>query len=296
MPPPGAGPALPTPATKGARAFLSVAGSLALHAALLAVALVWARSQANPVAADPVEVEIVIERAPETPAPPPSPITPPQESPQSVAETSPEPARVRDTTPTPEPTPTPTSEPSPLAPQPTPAPRPESTPTPTPEPTPTPTLEPTPLLEPTPAPRPPTTPLRAPEAKRVPPPIARPKSVAAPKATASRVAALEPAKPANPAAAVRAAAGEYQSAVLARINAYKRYPDIALERGARGMAIVSFTLDGGGRVVSAALVKSSGDSALDADAVETVRRAAPFAPPPAGAPRTFSAPLNYVPR
>ena len=62
------------------------------------------------------------------------------------------------------------------------------------------------------------------------------------------------------------------------------------------MAIVSFTLDNRGQVVSAALIKSAGDPALDADAVATVRRAAPFAPPPAGALRTFSAPLNYIPR
>ena len=107
-----------------------------------------------------------------------------------------------------------------------------------------------------------------------------------------------PVRPAEPAAAASApgAAADYRNAVLARINARKRYPDMALERGARGVAVVSFTLDDAGQIVSATLAKSAGDPALDNDAVATVRRAAPFGAPPPGAPRAFTAPLNYTPR
>ncbi len=97
-------------------------------------------------------------------------------------------------------------------------------------------------------------------------------------------------------AASSAASAAYQGAVLAAIAAHKRYPEAALGRGPRGVSVVSFTIGGGGQVVSAQLARSAGDAALDADAVATVRRASPFPPPPAGAPRRFAASLNYMPR
>ena len=52
----------------------------------------------------------------------------------------------------------------------------------------------------------------------------------------------------------------------------------------RGHALVSFALDREGRVLSARISRSSGDPLLDAAALETVRRAAPFPPAPAGLP------------
>ena len=84
--------------------------------------------------------------------------------------------------------------------------------------------------------------------------------------------------------------------MLAAIAAHKHYPDAALARQPRGVAMVTFTLGSSGQVVSAALTRSAGDATLDADAVATVRRASPFPAPPPGAPRRFTAPLNYVPR
>jgi TonB family protein len=84
--------------------------------------------------------------------------------------------------------------------------------------------------------------------------------------------------------------------VLAAIAAHKRYPEAALPRGARGVAVVTFTIGGSGEVASAQLSRSAGDATLDADAVATVRRTSPFPPPPAGAPRRFAASLNYMPR
>jgi TonB family protein len=88
----------------------------------------------------------------------------------------------------------------------------------------------------------------------------------------------------------------YQGAVLGAIAAHKRYPDAALGRAARGVAVVTFTIGGDGQVVSAQLSRSAGDAALDSDAVATVRRTSPFPPPPPGAPRKFAASLNYMPR
>jgi protein TonB len=81
--------------------------------------------------------------------------------------------------------------------------------------------------------------------------------------------------------------------VLSRIAAQKRYPEAARERAPHGVAIVSFSIGASGQLAGASLVQSAGDPILDAEALATVRRAGPFPPPPAGAPRNFSAPLSY---
>ena len=71
----------------------------------------------------------------------------------------------------------------------------------------------------------------------------------------------------------------WQSRVNAHLNRFKRYP--AGERET-GQAAVRFSIDPSGRVLSAALARSSGNAALDRAAVEMVRRASPVpAPPPA---------------
>jgi protein TonB len=86
---------------------------------------------------------------------------------------------------------------------------------------------------------------------------------------------------------------EYQGAVITRLAAAKRYPEAARDRGPHGMAVVRFTIDASGQVVGVSLAQSAGDAILDAEALATVRRASPFPPPPAGAPRVFSAPLSF---
>jgi TonB family protein len=104
----------------------------------------------------------------------------------------------------------------------------------------------------------------------------------------------------QPAASAPARAGAspgevdaYKSELVARINAAKRYPDEARTRGARGVAVVAFSINGSGGLGAASIQRTSGDSGLDGDAVATVRRAAPFPTPPLGAPRAYTVPLNY---
>jgi protein TonB len=94
-------------------------------------------------------------------------------------------------------------------------------------------------------------------------------------------------------AASSAEAGAYQGEVLGRIAAQKRYPEAARERAPQGVAIVRFSIAASGQLAGASLSQSAGDPLLDAEAVATVRRASPFPPPPAGAPRNFSVPLSY---
>lgn len=85
----------------------------------------------------------------------------------------------------------------------------------------------------------------------------------------------------------------YGRAVVGRIAAMKRYPEAARDRSAEGTAIVSFTIGRSGEASGIVLARSSGDPALDAEALATVRRASPFPPPPHGVPARFSAPLAY---
>ncbi len=70
----------------------------------------------------------------------------------------------------------------------------------------------------------------------------------------------------------------WRGALMAHLNRHKRFPPGAT---GTGTAIVAFTIDRSGRVLSARLVRGSGDAALDTEAVALARRASPVpAPPP----------------
>jgi periplasmic protein TonB len=98
---------------------------------------------------------------------------------------------------------------------------------------------------------------------------------------------------AQAAAAASASAANWRSELYAHIQRYKRYPEAARSRGDSGTASVSFTLDGGGRVVSARLVSSSGSSVIDEEAVSTIQRASPMPAPPSGGSVSISVPMHY---
>ena len=265
------------------------AASVALHGAFVLSALLLSQSQTER-APEPIAVEIVVERAPdpapvETPAPavdtsPPVVETPPEPAPTPVAVETPAPAPepVAETPPPPEPSPTPQAVETP-APAPTPTPPPVAE---TPPPPPVAKVEP-PKPAPSPAPkkldRPPQTP-------------AKPKPT--PRPTASAAASAAPSTPVRPPAAASASVGEYRDAVYARLRSRQHFPEAARESGAHGTAELTFTLDATGQLQAVSLLKSSGNAELDADALATVRRSAPFAPPPPGAPREFPVKLHYA--
>jgi len=68
--------------------------------------------------------------------------------------------------------------------------------------------------------------------------------------------------------------------VVGLLERNQRYPAAAWSRGERGTVQLSFSLDRQGRVVATRIAKSSGFTALDEAALDLVRRAQPFPPPP----------------
>ena len=129
------------------------------------------------------------------------------------------------------------------------------------------------------------------EAKRPSETRPAPRTTAAPRA--ERQAPV--ASAASPGASA-ATLASYRQIVAAHLQRFKQYPPGAKAAGQQGVARVSFTLGRGGNVVSSGLGGSSGHAALDAETVAMVRRAQPF---PAFPPElkqgsmSFSAPVAF---
>lgn len=81
------------------------------------------------------------------------------------------------------------------------------------------------------------------------------------------------------AAASAAAAASWRSELMVHLNRYKRFPSGA---GSGGVATIAFTINRSGQVTGSRLLRSSGDSVLDAEAVALPRRASPVPAPPPG--------------
>jgi protein TonB len=85
----------------------------------------------------------------------------------------------------------------------------------------------------------------------------------------------------------------WKSELLAHLNRYKRYPSGA---ASTGTASVAFTIARSGQVLSARLIGSSGNPALDAEAVSLPRRASPVPTPPpdfGGGVLTLTVPIHF---
>ncbi len=86
----------------------------------------------------------------------------------------------------------------------------------------------------------------------------------------------------------------WKSSLMAHLNRYKRYPSGA---SGTGTASVAFTISRSGQVLSARLIGSSGDPALDAEAASLPRRASPVPAPPAslggGGSITLTVPIRF---
>jgi protein TonB len=92
-----------------------------------------------------------------------------------------------------------------------------------------------------------------------------------------------------------ASASAYNALVFGHMQRFKRYP--ASARGASGTVTVRFELNRAGGVIGSAVTKSSGNAALDQEALDLLRRASPFPPFPAAKPGEkdgYIAPVNFA--
>lgn len=88
----------------------------------------------------------------------------------------------------------------------------------------------------------------------------------------------------------------WRSALVARIERHKHYPEAALARGEHGVARVAFSVDRRGHLHNARIVRSSGSKLLDRDALAWLHRSQPLPPPPPelpGARISVVVPLRY---
>lgn len=89
----------------------------------------------------------------------------------------------------------------------------------------------------------------------------------------------------------------WQSTVMRHLARRQQYPRGAERRREQGTAVVRFSINAGGQVLSVALVRSSGSDELDQAALQLVQRSSPVPAPPAGSPQstlTLTAPIQYA--
>lgn len=85
----------------------------------------------------------------------------------------------------------------------------------------------------------------------------------------------------------------YAARVAAHLARHKRFPPLALKEGARGTAMVAFSVDAGGRVTSVRLIRGAGAPSLDEEAQAMVRRASPLPAPPSGRAASMTLPVTF---
>ena len=80
----------------------------------------------------------------------------------------------------------------------------------------------------------------------------------------------------------------YRGAVYANFNKAQDVIEDAKAKHLKGQAVIAFTIDDHGGLATIGVAVSSGNPAVDQAALEMIRRAAPFPPPPPGAQRSFA--------
>ena len=88
----------------------------------------------------------------------------------------------------------------------------------------------------------------------------------------------------------------YLCTLYALIMRQQHYTENERARAMRGTAVVAFWLDDRGDLTHQALYRTSGFPELDQEAVNAIRRAAPFPPPPPDQPHGFVAQMAFPPK
>jgi protein TonB len=95
---------------------------------------------------------------------------------------------------------------------------------------------------------------------------------------------------AGPAAAQSAG---WDHTVRGLIVSAQSYPRAAQARGEEGVAKVKLVISGGGKLVTAELVQSTGSATLDKEAIRIVQKVGSFPAPPGGSDTTVIVPLSW---
>lgn len=88
----------------------------------------------------------------------------------------------------------------------------------------------------------------------------------------------------------------WQGALLAQLERFKRYPPEAMAEHKEGVPSIKFSMDRKGHVLSVTLIKSTGSSLLDAEALALPKRAQPLPSPPDNVPGniiTLTIPIEF---
>ena len=80
-------------------------------------------------------------------------------------------------------------------------------------------------------------------------------------------------------ASLAQAQATWQKLLLNHLNRHKRYPSEARNRREQGTVLVAFKINRAGNLVASHIVRSSGSSILDEEALTTLKRADPMPPP-----------------
>ncbi len=84
----------------------------------------------------------------------------------------------------------------------------------------------------------------------------------------------------------------YTHLVQKQIETVKQYPKRAQRRNEQGVVEMIFTIGNDGKIVSQNIIKSSGSRILDTAAMDALKKASPFAPPPKG-PIVIQLPIRF---
>ena len=125
--------------------------------------------------------------------------------------------------------------------------------------------------------------------ERTTPEQASKQALAGPATTAPPASEASPAHtaaaPASGLSALAARAqASWRNSLVAHINRYRRYPREARAKNIEGEVSVEFTLDRHGNILASRVIKSSGSSIFDEEALAILQRAAPLPAPPAQVP------------
>ncbi|HEY1736393.1 MAG TPA: TonB family protein, partial [Methylovirgula sp.] len=112
---------------------------------------------------------------------------------------------------------------------------------------------------------------------------------------APKFAVASEAKP-SPISGGQCHANTYLCTLFGLIMRQQHYPEVARAAHIEGTVVVAFWVDERGDLVHQALYRTSGHQILDDEAIASIRRAAPFPPPPPNIPHGFIASMEFPPK